>query len=434
MILGYNTFNMKQFASHFVIFSCLAALGAGCYLSTGMEFRADAESDTQTETMVDGPEICVPSQEICNGEDDDCDGDIDEDGVCECTDPSLLQVLHRESLPGPGDAADPTMVWNGREYGMVWDNGFARIDRAGHAIEQRVSFHFGGSESVDIVWSEVLGLYIFCWASGVDVICGTQDPDDPDDPQRYTVVDREPHGRSYNPPRTNYNPAAGELAVLYPFGAYGSQDFFLSLTDTSWEAVGDSPQVNDTTARHIWYTAILWTGDGYAFSYLDDDELVHLQELDAAGSSMDSTVFDFGLEHIEYLGETMLRDESSYMIAASDFRDIYFYRVNMDGEILASNQVSDYDGSVLVYTPVLAAGPWTGIVWNDLEGSGWDSGPHSAWFTVLDEDGNVLRDPILLSDQAIYPWIASDGETYLVAWREGDIWEPEIAIVRIGCP
>ena len=144
---------MKQLATRIAALACLAVLGAGCYLSTGMEFRADAEGDAEH----DGP--CVPSQEVCNGEDDDCDGDIDEDGVCECTDPGLLQVLHRESLPGPGDAADPTMVWNGREYGMVWDGGFARIDGAGRVIEHRVSFGFGGSESIDIVVIEWASQY-----------------------------------------------------------------------------------------------------------------------------------------------------------------------------------------------------------------------------------------------------------------------------------
>jgi hypothetical protein len=73
-------------------------------------------------------------------------------------------------------------------------------------------------------------------------------------------------------------------------------------------------------------------------------------------------------------------------------------------------------------------------VWNDLEGPDWDTGPHNVWFLALDDDGLAVSDQLHLSDAAIYPWIATDGETYLAGWREGDIWDPEIAFAHIGCP
>ena len=81
----------------------------------------------------------------------------------------------------------------------------------------------------------------------------------------------------------------------------------------------------------------------------------------------------------------------------------------------------------------MALGPWPGLVWFDLGGA--LDGSNQTYFTVVDDDGTPLRDPMVLSSNGLYPRLASNGETYLAAWREGeDVWDPDIAFGYIGCP
>jgi len=113
--------------------------------------------------------------------------------------------------------------------------------------------------------------------------------------------------------------------------------------------------------------------------------------------------------------------------------ELFYLRFSPTGQVAADNQVTQYGGAALVYSPIMALGPWTGLVWFDLDGA--LEGPNQTYFTVTDDDGHPLRDPILLSGQGIYPWLASNGETFVAGWREGaDVWDPDIAFGHIGCP
>jgi cysteine-rich repeat protein len=446
----------KGFTFQLLVTACLfGPCPAGCYMSTGRSLVMDAESDVMPDLCGNGTldpgeecddgnlqpldgcdalcrlESCTPVDETCNGEDDDCDGLIDEGGVCQCDDPQALAILNRGALPGPGDAADPTLAWSGSEYGMVWYGGFARIDRGGNLLEHRASPAFSGSSAADMVWSASLGLYVFCWSSGADVYCGTQNPAG-GEAEHLLVVDREHESISYNNPRIAWNPVDSELGVVYPFGLYGNQTLYLARIAQTWEPAAEAVQVNEHTAMHIWHTAVTWTGDSYGLVYTGADGTFYLSRFSADGLRLEPDVTVDRLEGFEYLGNTLLWNGEAFIMAASDFSNIYTYYFTSDG-VLASSRVTDYDGNTLVYAPVLADGPWTAVVWNDLEGPDWETGPHSVRFTVLDREGRPLREPILLSSRAIYPWIATDGETWLVAWREGDIWNPDIAYARIGC-
>jgi cysteine-rich repeat protein len=466
---------MKGEGPHFyvpLLAGVFGLLQAGCYMSEGRSFLMDAgtdrlpdepgesrcgngalepgeECDDGNLEPLDGCdalcrlESCTPEEETCNGLDDDCDGEIDEGGVCGCRDPFTLVVLNRGSVPGPGDAADPTLAWSGSEYGMAWYGGFARIDRGGNLIESRASPAFSGSSAADMVWSASLGLYIFCWSSGADVYCGTQDPAGGEAGQ-HLVVDREHEGISYNNPRVAWNPVDSELGVVIPQGLYGSQTLHLARIPETWEPAAEAVQVSERTAMHIWHTALAFTGDSYSLVYTGADGSFYLSRFSGSGEKLQPDALIDRLEGFEYLGNILLWNGEAYTMAASDFYNLYFYSFTAGG-VLVSHRVTDYDGNTLVYAPVIAAGPitsdgtctaaspCTAVVWNDLEGPDWDTGPHSVWFSVVNREGQMLGDPILLSGQAIYPWIATDGETWLAAWREGDIWNPDIAFARIGC-
>ena len=439
----------------------LGCLAAGCYLSDGPSFRMDGDTSTDPrpdevggeavcgngareagEECDDGNtvpgdgcdedcriETCVPGEEVCNGEDDDCDGLVDEDDACTCNDPNELEVLSRITVPGPGDAADPSIVWSGSEYGIVWTNGFARVDRGGRLIESSASHSLMGSSPADIFWSRAMGLYVYCWSSGADVLCGTHDPDS-DEQQRLAVVDREHEGISYGNPRTAWNEDQWEFAVVYPTGMYAAQIFTMERIGTDFEAVADPEQINERHGTTIYDTALTWTGDLYAFIHTSEGGDIYLSTLDDEGRVISSDLHVTSVDELEYISNNLLWDGSLFRLGVSNFHDLFMLTFDRSGLLLYTNQVTDYEGSALVYSPVLAKGPWVGMVWNDASGE-----CDGVWFNVLEPDGEPLREPILLSETGLYPWVATDGETFLVAWREGeDIWNPDIAIARIGCP
>lgn len=447
--------------SFLITVNCLSLVCSGCYMSTGASFMMDAEHDRPEmdpgedgadpvcgnglveagEECDDGNtlpldgcdadcriEHCIPSTEICNGEDDDCDGLIDEDGVCGCLDPHDLTVLHMETVAGPGDAADPSIAWNGSEYGVVWTEGFARVNRGGRVIEARSSYGLMGSSAADVFWSETIGRFVFCWSSMADVICGTQDPGSSPQ-QRYTVIDTGMSGIGYNNPRTAWNPGREEFAVFHPIlGTYANQTYAVDRINPAFEVVGESAVANDNYALSIYYSALTWTGEMYAFIYAAADNGIYLSRFSDRGEKLGSDVLVDRFEEFEYLSRTLLWDGAAFGAAVSDFHNLFFLRFDAEGVLQSRVQVTDYMMGELVYMPVLAAGPWDAMVWYDAVGN------HQVWFNVVDGDGRPLRDPILVSAQGIYPWVATDQDTYLVAWREGDIWNPEIGFARIGCP
>lgn len=116
-------------------------------------------------------------------------------------------------------------------------------------------------------------------------------------------------------------------------------------------------------------------------------------------------------------------------IVTKEHNTFISYAFNESGIVASRTDVTGYDPPIMVYRPRISFGPWIGMAWHDLATS------ERVWFNVIAHDGTVPRIPILLSENGMYPRVASDGETYLVAWRDGeDIWNADIAIARIGCP
>lgn len=373
---------------------------------------------------------CVPTPEVCNGEDDDCDGVADNGGVCNCTDPLALAIVHTETVAGPGSAADVALVWNGTEYGAVWTEGFARLDTGGRLLESEASAGFMGSAAAEVVYSDALDHYVFCWSSMSDVYCGHRGAGMGSTEIAHAV--NRPGGNAYNNPRITYNNAADQLAIVYPTGSYGGQLFDLVLLDTGFATVAGPVDAADHAGLGIWHTSVLWTGEQYAFVYVAADETLYLSLFSAGGTRLGPDVPVAALPEMEYLGN-LVWDGADFRLAWSNFSELFYVRFSPTGQVAADNQVTQYGGTALVYSPIMALGPWTGLVWFDLDGSlDW---PNQAYFTVTDDDGYPLRDPILLSGQGIYPWLASNGETFVAGWREGeDVWDPDIAFGHIGCP
>jgi len=239
---------------------------------------------------------CVPTVEVCNGEDDDCDGVADEDGICSCSDPLALTLVRVETVAGPGNAADPTLVWSGTEYGAVWSGGFARLDPAGRIQESKPSLSFPASEPADIVYSAAADRYLFCWSSQADVNCGSRGANMAST-ETANAVNRNTEETAYNNPKITFNPAADRLAIVYPTEGSGATVFDLVLQNTSFSTLEGPVDVAEHPGQTIWHSSVAWTDEHYAFVYVATDETLYLSLFSEAGTRLgpDMPVFSSGL-------------------------------------------------------------------------------------------------------------------------------------------
>ena len=120
------------------------------------------------------------------------------------------------------------------------------------------------------------------------------------------------------------------------------------------------------------------------------------------------------LLNVEYLSKTLLWDnETSVLTTAwTNFYDVFFLRFDKTGTVLTNRQITFNDSNTLSYTPILAQGPWIAMIWQELKGLSLEEGIRNVRFVALDTNGDVLRE-MVLSDEGIYPWIASNGQSYL---------------------
>ena len=131
-------------------------------------------------------------------------------------------------------------------------------------------------------------------------------------------------------------------------------------------------------------------------------------------------------------------DDSNYLhiVYHSYMREVsYFkvdpYRDDLDGDeadpaniIVVEPTIVSVDDDVQSVAPAIAAGSAVHIVWRD--GSYDEQG--AIWYTKLDEDGNVLIAPVMLTDQVMFPdysnepsiAVDSQGNVHIV-WN--DYWE-----------
>jgi cysteine-rich repeat protein len=376
-------------------------------------------------------DTCVPDIEICNGVDDDCDGLIDEDGVCACTDPELLEPGEMRTVEGPNNAADPTLVWSGQYYGAAWNGGVAILNRGGTVIETHPGSGFMGSESADIIYSGSKDEYVFCWSSGNDIFCGLKVLG-AESIERIHALERTPDGHSYNNPRVCYRAANDEIALIYQTGGWGAATYSLLRYTSRWQAESMSTAASQSPGTNIWDTALVPTAEGYGFVYAGVDETLYWVRFDDQGQRLSDDVAVTSLPNIEYLSKTLLWDGTVFTSAWSDFYNIYLVRFDASGRVLSEQRITQNGQDTLTYIPILAQGPWIGMIWQELDGVSLEDGIRRVRFAALDTDGTVLRQ-MVLSEQGLYPWLASDGNGYLAAWREGDLWDPDIAFVRIAC-
>lgn len=378
-------------------------------------------------------DICQPSEEVCNGVDDDCDGLTDEGGVCRCTDPQSLRPGELVTVAGPGDAADPTLAWSGTQYGAVWDRGFALLDGSGTLASSQSGPWFYGSESADITYSAQRGEFVFCWSTGNDISCGVR-PEGSEEITTANPLVRPPDGYGYNNPRVVYRSQNDELAIIYQTGGYGGAGFYLLRNGSDWTPRGDPTPASQHPGFNIWDTALTPTAEGYAFVYAGIDEQLYFVEFDEGGQRRGPDTAVAPLPDIEYFSKTLLWDGEYFTAAWSDFRDVHIIRFDDNGEVWAQNKITENPAGTLTYIPILAQGPWIGVVWEELVEGGMEDGVHKVHFTVVDDLGQPLIEPWILTEQGIYPWLASNGESFLASWREGpDIWDPDIAFTHLGC-
>lgn len=336
-----------------------------------------------------------------------------------------------QTSPGPGDAADPTIVWSGSHYGVAWNGGFAVLDGVGTMVESHAGVGFMGSESADVVYSAIRDEYVVCWSSGTDINCGQKVLGD-SHIETVTAFERPHQGYSYNNPRVAYRPTTDDIATIAQTGGYGSAFFSLVLCNADLSGCTQTPEASQHQGLNNWNTGLTPTEEGYAFVYAGADEVLYLARFDPNGQRLAADVAVTETPDLEYLSKSLLWDGAVLTTAWSDFRDVHFVRFDEAGTPLTERQISYNESGILTYMPILAQGPWVGMIWQELHGSSLEDDIRLVRFVALDTQGTVLRE-IVLSDQGIYPWVASDGQTYLTSWREGDLWDPDIAFVHIGC-
>jgi hypothetical protein len=247
-------------------------------------------------------------------------------------------------------------------------------------------------------------------------------------------LERPSDGYGYNNPRVTYRAQADEIAIVYQTGGYGGATYRLIRLGADWSVRGEPALASQYNGTNITDAALTATADGYAFVYAGADDTLYYVRFDEDGQRQGPDVAVTNLSNLEYLSKTLLWDGEIFTTAWSDFTNIRLVRFDATGALVGESLISANDPGVLTYMPILAQGPWVGIIWEELEQGSLEDGIHRVHFTVVDDRGAPLREPLVFSEQGIYPWLASDGNGYLASWREGDIWDPDIAFLHIGCP
>jgi len=184
---------------------------------------------------------------------------------------------------------------------------------------------------------------------------------------------------------------------------------------------------------------------------VDNNGNAHLIWIDGSGYSLFYAMFDpdgnqliaptellNGVGSYKYRKPKLAVDDSNclHIVYHSEAAEVsYFkvdpYRDDLDGDeanpadiIVVGPTIVSVEDDVQSVAPAIATGSAVHIVWRD--GSYDEQG--AIWYTKLDEDGNVLISPVMLTDQVMFPdysnepsiAVDSQGNVHIV-WN--DYWE-----------
>ena len=345
-------------------------------------FQLDTDKDGHGDDCDCGatdPNSYPGGPEFCDGVDNDCDLSIDEMCAPACDAPGASGTDGPVSLT-TGNAAYPSVVWTGMEYGVAWHDNrdgnweiyFARLDAMGNKIgaDIRVTNDAAISAGPSLVWT---GLeYGVAWRDERD--------------------------------------AAGEPEI-----------YFCRL-DALGNKIGDDIRVtNDAGISST--PSLVWTGREYGVAWRDERDLnseiyfarLHRRGL-KIGTDLRVTSDANASEHV-----SLVWSGSEYAMVWTDNRhgnqEILFARVDLLGNLIATDvRVTNWTGDSA--EPALA---WTGsiygVTWHDDRDGNWE-----IYFTRLYEDGSRLTTDDLRITNATgnsgYADLEWNGAEFGVVWHD----------------
>jgi putative metal-binding protein len=330
------------------------------------------------------PLVHPGAQEICDGRDTDCNGAVD-DGICDLSCTRLARRSAELQLTsGPLLHTNPSIVWTGNEYGVVWDASdaggpatgifFNRLSAAGQKAGLDVQVSEGGEACrPSLVWTGM------------------------------------------------------EFGVTWQDPCNGISEVYFARLGPDGGRIGDPVRVSDADPRTSSGPRLVWTGSGFGVAWTDtrDGNLeIYFALLNRSGLKVTQD-----LRITSANGASLFLDlvwtGSEFALAWTDFRDstsgqseVYFNRLSSSGAKLGTDiRVTSSAGASDF--PSLA---WTGsefaLAWHDSR-----TGTIQVYFTRLDEIGGKIQEDLQLSDPSLaasYPSATWNGEEFLVAWGDND--------------
>jgi hypothetical protein len=406
---------------------------------------ADLDGDGLTDCAGDcndtDPKMRTGAVEVCDGKDNDCNGTLDEAAACVrlCTTPAKqgtdfrvttaefssasaavawngvdYGVIWKDSRNGdqeifftrmtPGgvkvgidvpvtgacfDCDNPSIVWNGTEYGAVWRENdaitFRRLDRAGATVGTATTLidpAGSGAELPDIAWSG--SEYGVVW----DQFVGPQQI-------RFQKLDR--------------------------LGAKTSQIFHIT----------DDFSFNGNSRARVAFGGgrfgIVWEGNN------GGPHEIFFKRVDARQGLLPT--LQITTHNQTALAPSIAWNGTEWGVAWQDhrtFTEVYFQRVTAAGvknglELRVTNASSNSDNPSLAWT-----GSEYGVVWEDFR-----SGDQQLWFARISSAGAKVGSDLQLTTSigtSARPAMAWGGGKYGIAWSDDQAaGEQEIYFMRLGC-
>ena len=410
-------------------------------------------------------ENCLGETEVCNGLDDDCDGQIDDGvpgvgeictvGVGACVNEGVTACNAHSQLVCNAQPLEP-----GEEVCDGIDNDCdTEVDESDEPDEDGSALFrdcYAGPEGtagqgacvagqqlcVDGAYSECVGEILpeeeIC--SGIDDDC---DGDTDEGFEGFRVIEEGICTRENR--ITNDGADSREPALVWNGNGYGlswydardrNHEVYFASLDIDGNRIGDEVVVSDRNGAHSDFSSIVWNGDGYGLSWVDERDgnlEIYFALIDTDGNKLSDNIrvtSDDANSHVPAL----VWNGNGYGLSWGDDRDgnfdIYFALIDNNGNKIGDNtQVTSNDARAMI----------SSLVWNDNGyGLSWygynshDETPH-VYFARLDVAGNKIGDDIRVnnSDSGTTPALVWNGNGYGLSWTDHRHGNPQIYFAQL---